>query len=81
LTIKNSIFGTRKVQAYVLMRCLLHRANATQFNKSHRRASNITKLFSMQTLASQPRPSDWLSQPWGHWQWQQLATAAHSWIL
>jgi len=24
--------------------------------------------------------SGWLSQPWGHWQWQ-LATAADSWIF
>ena len=63
------------------MRCLLHRANVTQFNKSYRRASNVTKLFSMQTLASQPRSSGWLSQPWGHWQWQQLATPADSWIF
>ena len=63
------------------MRCLLHRANATQFNKSYRRASNVTKLFSMQTLASQPRSSGCLSQPWGRWQWQQLATAADSWIF
>ena len=39
------------------------------------------KLFSMQTLPSQPRSSGWLSQPWGHWQWQQLATAADSWIF
>jgi len=30
---------------------------------------------------SQPRSSGWLSQPWGHWQWQQLATAADSWIF
>jgi len=52
----------------------------TQFNKSYRRASNVTKLFSMQTLASQPRSSGWLSKPWGHWQWQ-LATAADSWIF
>ena len=53
----------------------------TQFNKSYRRASNVTKLCSMQTLASQPRSPGWLSQPWGHWQWQQLATAADSWIF
>ena len=44
----------------------------TQFNKSYRRASNVTKLCSMQTLASQPRSPGWLSQPWGHWQWQQM---------
>jgi len=50
------------------MRCLVHRANATQFNKSYTRASNVTGLFSIQTLASQPRSSGWLSQPWGHWQ-------------
>ena len=48
---------------------------------SYRRASNVTKLCSMQTLASQPRSSGWLSQPWGHWQWQQLAVAADSWIF
>jgi len=48
---------------YVLMRCLLHQANAMKFNKSYRRASNVTKLFSMQTLASQPRSSGCLSQP------------------
>ena len=66
---------------YVLMRCLLHQANAMKFNKSYRRASNVTKLFSMQTLASQPRSSGCLSQPWGRWQWQQLATAADSWIF
>jgi len=70
----------RYVQAYVLMRCLLHRANTTQFNKSYRRALNVTKLFGMQTLASQPRSLGWLSQPWGHWQCQQLA-AADSWIF
>jgi len=63
------------------MRCLLHRANATQFNKSYTRASNVTKLVSMQTPANQPRSSGWLSQPWGHWQWQQLATAADSRIF
>ena len=63
------------------MLCLLHRANATQFDKSYRRASNITKLFNIPTLAIQPRSSGWLSQPWGHWQWQQLATAADSWIF
>ena len=49
--------------AYVLMRCLLHRANATHFNKSYRRASNFTKLVSMQTLTSQSRSSGWLPQP------------------
>jgi len=38
-------------------------------NRSYRRASNVTWLFSMQTLASQPRSSRWLSQPWGYWQW------------
>jgi len=63
------------------MRCLLHRANATQLNKSYRRASNVTKLFSLQTLASQSTSSGWLSQPWAHSQWQQLATAADSWIF
>ena len=50
-------------------------------NKSYRRASNVTKLCSMQTLASQPRSSVWLLQPWGHWQWQQLAPTADSWIF
>jgi len=39
------------------------------------------ELFRMQTLTSQPRSSGWLSQPWGNWQWQQLATAADSWIF
>jgi len=63
------------------MRCLLHRANATEFNQSYRRASNVTKLFSAHTLASQRKSSGCLSQPWGHWQWQQLATAADSWIF
>ena len=42
------------LQAYVLMQCLLHRANTTKFNQSCRRALNITKLFSMQTLANHP---------------------------
>ena len=30
------------------MRCLLHRANATQFNKLYRRALNVTKLVNLQ---------------------------------
>ena len=54
----------------------------TQRNLINRIEEHRTsQLFSMQTLASQPRSSGWLSQPWGHWQWQQLATAAYSWIF
>ena len=86
--INKCTFGTRKTEVLnsLVMNItakanLLHRANATQFNKTYRRASNVTKLFSVQTLASQPRSSGWLSQPWGHWQWQQLTTAANSWIF
>ena len=76
------IFGKSKLLGVRLHSGFLHQwANAMQFNKSHRRASNVTKLFSMQTLASQPRSSGWLLQPWGHWQWQQLATAVDSWIF
>jgi len=67
--------------AYVLTRCLLHRAHATQFNKSCRSASNVTMLVGLQTLASQPRSSGWLSQPRGHWHLWTLATAADSWVF
>ena len=74
--LKFRVFSWFAVDFGQTQRNLINRANTTQFNKSYRRASNVTKLCSMQTLASQPRSSGWLSQPWDHWQWQQLATAA-----
>jgi len=41
----------------------VHRAIATQFNKSCRSASNVTMLVGLQTLASQPRSSGWFHNP------------------
>jgi len=87
-----SWFSIKDRQAFLNRHNVIHRltcscgafyigANATQFNKSYRRASNVTKLFSLQTLARQPRSSGWLSQPRGRWQWQQLAAAVDSWIF
>ena len=56
----------------------------TQHNLIKRAEEHRTSLSSSvcrKTLASQPRLSGWLSQPWGHWRWQQSAMAADTWIF
>jgi len=51
---------------------------SSSFEKRREKRFKVKRWNLAKTLASQSRSWGWHSQPWGHWQWQQLAKAADS---